>query len=205
MAAKKISRNDPCPCGSGKKFKHCCIHKGIDWEARLAPPGLPVSRGTCEPAPLPPGFTSLVPFDRIDAQLKEIAKASPVPAEWKRLVDQLSDRTTDEERVRTYKAIRDAGVLPADAAFFLFGHAVQWIPPEGIASQEEDEDDEAGEADLERHTLTLLRRFGLNDITDLYAQDHLAFNRRYAQGRQFFFEPPDEALAVRLREMGIIE
>jgi len=21
---KKISRNDPCPCGSGKKFKHCC-------------------------------------------------------------------------------------------------------------------------------------------------------------------------------------
>src|SRR5262249_7855135 len=19
-----ISRNDPCPCGSGKKFKHCC-------------------------------------------------------------------------------------------------------------------------------------------------------------------------------------
>jgi Family of unknown function (DUF5677)/SEC-C motif len=21
----KIGRNDPCPCGSGKKFKHCCI------------------------------------------------------------------------------------------------------------------------------------------------------------------------------------
>jgi len=21
---KKISRNDPCPCGSGKKFKKCC-------------------------------------------------------------------------------------------------------------------------------------------------------------------------------------
>ncbi|MDE6968157.1 MAG: SEC-C domain-containing protein, partial [Eubacterium sp.] len=20
-------RNDPCPCGSGKKFKHCCINK----------------------------------------------------------------------------------------------------------------------------------------------------------------------------------
>jgi SWIM/SEC-C metal-binding protein len=20
----KIGRNDPCPCGSGKKFKHCC-------------------------------------------------------------------------------------------------------------------------------------------------------------------------------------
>jgi preprotein translocase subunit SecA len=22
-AAPKIGRNDPCPCGSGKKFKHC--------------------------------------------------------------------------------------------------------------------------------------------------------------------------------------
>ena len=21
---KKISRNEPCPCGSGKKFKRCC-------------------------------------------------------------------------------------------------------------------------------------------------------------------------------------
>jgi preprotein translocase subunit SecA len=21
---KKVGRNDPCPCGSGKKYKHCC-------------------------------------------------------------------------------------------------------------------------------------------------------------------------------------
>lgn len=26
---KKIERNEPCPCGSGKKFKKCCIEKGI--------------------------------------------------------------------------------------------------------------------------------------------------------------------------------
>ena len=24
---KKIGRNDPCPCGSGKKYKLCCINK----------------------------------------------------------------------------------------------------------------------------------------------------------------------------------
>ncbi|MBN2035593.1 MAG: SEC-C domain-containing protein [Chitinispirillaceae bacterium] len=24
-----VGRNDPCPCGSGKKFKRCC--RGIDW------------------------------------------------------------------------------------------------------------------------------------------------------------------------------
>ncbi|MFH1728632.1 MAG: YchJ family protein [Pseudomonadota bacterium] len=24
---EKVGRNDPCPCGSGKKFKKCCINK----------------------------------------------------------------------------------------------------------------------------------------------------------------------------------
>ncbi len=25
---KKVARNDPCPCGSGKKYKHCCGKSG---------------------------------------------------------------------------------------------------------------------------------------------------------------------------------
>jgi uncharacterized protein YecA (UPF0149 family) len=24
-AAPKVGRNDPCPCGSGKKYKKCCL------------------------------------------------------------------------------------------------------------------------------------------------------------------------------------
>ncbi len=32
----KTGRNDPCPCGSGKKFKHCCLRKG-DGEQRSGP------------------------------------------------------------------------------------------------------------------------------------------------------------------------
>jgi tetratricopeptide (TPR) repeat protein len=31
----KAGRNDPCPCGSGKKYKHCCLEK--DRAAELAP------------------------------------------------------------------------------------------------------------------------------------------------------------------------
>lgn len=23
-----VGRNDPCPCGSGKKFKKCCLRRG---------------------------------------------------------------------------------------------------------------------------------------------------------------------------------
>jgi SEC-C motif-containing protein len=26
-SAPKTGRNDPCPCGSGKKYKHCCLGK----------------------------------------------------------------------------------------------------------------------------------------------------------------------------------
>jgi len=26
-AATKVGPNDPCPCGSGKKYKKCCMHK----------------------------------------------------------------------------------------------------------------------------------------------------------------------------------
>ena len=29
---KKIGPNDPCPCGSGKKYKKCCMRKDIDSE-----------------------------------------------------------------------------------------------------------------------------------------------------------------------------
>ena len=30
MARTKIGRNDACPCGSGKKYKKCCLRKGAD-------------------------------------------------------------------------------------------------------------------------------------------------------------------------------
>src|SRR5260370_36414260 len=32
MPRKKLSRNAPCPCGSGKKYKHCCWGKGFEWQ-----------------------------------------------------------------------------------------------------------------------------------------------------------------------------
>jgi SEC-C motif len=30
VSCKNLSRNAPCPCGSGKKYKHCCYCKGED-------------------------------------------------------------------------------------------------------------------------------------------------------------------------------
>ncbi len=32
---EKIGRNDPCPCGSGKKYKNCCLSKNQEAEKSL--------------------------------------------------------------------------------------------------------------------------------------------------------------------------
>lgn len=32
---KDIGRNDPCPCGSGKKYKQCCLQKDTAGPAGL--------------------------------------------------------------------------------------------------------------------------------------------------------------------------
>ena len=30
MDHHRVSRNDPCPCGSGKKYKNCCRRKEVE-------------------------------------------------------------------------------------------------------------------------------------------------------------------------------
>ena len=35
LAMSKVRRNDPCLCGSGQKYKHCCMDKG-----QAAPPAV---------------------------------------------------------------------------------------------------------------------------------------------------------------------
>ena len=32
----KVGRNDPCPCGSGEKYKNCCIKKGEAFLRKMA-------------------------------------------------------------------------------------------------------------------------------------------------------------------------
>lgn len=49
----KIGRNDPCPCGSGKKYKRCCL--AVDQAAR-----------TAAREPLDPGLSRLPPTPTLD-------------------------------------------------------------------------------------------------------------------------------------------
>ena len=46
----KIARNARCPCGSGKKYKNCCLQKDLE-EARVAEQSVPYEEN---PAPAIP-------------------------------------------------------------------------------------------------------------------------------------------------------
>jgi preprotein translocase subunit SecA len=43
-AGQKVGRNDPCPCGSGKKYKHCCMRKEMAQAAGTQAPASSRSR-----------------------------------------------------------------------------------------------------------------------------------------------------------------
>src|SRR3954465_6148898 len=39
MSRERTSRNDPCPCGSGKKYKRCCAKQPPEPAGKIEPPG----------------------------------------------------------------------------------------------------------------------------------------------------------------------
>lgn len=70
MSNERIGRNDPCPCGSGKKYKRCCLSDDERHAAtrRVAAP-------TVEPAALAP--TRTLDPHRIPELLRELARKAP--------------------------------------------------------------------------------------------------------------------------------
>ena len=65
----KTGRNDPCPCGSGKKYKHCCLKKDEAAEHKAL---AAISQGTQERGGSPPRFADLVKIvDTLAAQYKD--------------------------------------------------------------------------------------------------------------------------------------
>ena len=63
----KIGRNDPCPCGSGKKYKKCCMASD-EAAARAARPA--------QPAAAPARRPSLASYFQEHDELDELTEAS---------------------------------------------------------------------------------------------------------------------------------
>ena len=150
------------------------------------------------------------PFHVVDTKLKAIAKTRPDSAAWKGLVEQLTDATTAADRMKTYKAVREAKVIPDEAAEFLFVWAIQWMPSEGDQSaftltEDGEIDEERVSQSLDQHIVSMLRKFDVDDLAEMYRNHRLEFDRRHERGRQFFYGPPDERLRGVLKAKGIID
>jgi hypothetical protein len=97
MGRERLSRNSPCPCGSGKKYKHCCSHKGFEWVADddgtitrstpLTPEAVDilhqqrekfVAKFGREPGPDEPLFFDAPPVEQIEFQMVQAMKAAGI-------------------------------------------------------------------------------------------------------------------------------
>lgn len=95
MSRKRISRNAPCPCGSGKKYKNCCYHKGFEWqedEEGSIYKSVPMSSEVTdildeqrqkfidkfgrEPGPNDPVFFDMPPLEHVEHEMVEAMKAA---------------------------------------------------------------------------------------------------------------------------------
>lgn len=101
---QKLGRNDPCPCGSGKKYKKCCMDSP-DRDIALSAPAQSSKRPTITAPPEP-----TTAADRI-ASRADMAEAKALVAAAARRVQQKKPESVDEsayERVKRNPLLADA-------------------------------------------------------------------------------------------------
>ena len=75
--AKQVKRNDPCPCGSGKKYKHCCMHPDPETPQRPAhTPDVPCDQRQPEPERLAQSIENTFGLIRAGRYDQAVATAS---------------------------------------------------------------------------------------------------------------------------------
>src|SRR5262249_56131416 len=67
----KTGRNDPCPCGSGKKYKHCCLKKDEAAEHEA----LAAAAAAKPPRPIAPKTMVYPDFDDDEDELTSASNA----------------------------------------------------------------------------------------------------------------------------------
>lgn len=112
MSTAKTGRNDPCPCGSGKKYKQCCLQK--DEAARKPPPAPPPAP---RPAPRPPAKAAPPPAPPEPPE----PPREPTPEErwWGELGAQIEDAKDADEASAIVRRAIEEGPQPPDGAWLM--------------------------------------------------------------------------------------
>jgi len=87
---EKIGRNAPCPCGSGKKYKKCCLPLHQESSAQ---------QQSAEPFTLVPGFTELDRLSNRVGDLIEEGRLDEAEAVCHELLSRYPDQIDGTERL----------------------------------------------------------------------------------------------------------
>ncbi|MDE0705081.1 MAG: SEC-C metal-binding domain-containing protein [Rhodospirillaceae bacterium] len=83
----KIGRNQPCPCGSGRKYKRCCGQRGRAGQAPATPPEAPTGYHWAETdldrlSNSVPRLVGEGRLDEADAACEELRTRYPEVVDW---------------------------------------------------------------------------------------------------------------------------
>ena len=155
----------------------------------------------------------------INAKLAGIVAAAPARPDWYEAWMSLGPESTEEERLKVYQSIRNAGTVPDDAGFYLVAWQIDVIASrfaekafcetdERLAAIERTHGLEEGdvwgpdEAPEEYETLRhkqqvawdriyadKLQEFGEHELARRFQDDPAGFQRQSENGRQYFHGP----------------
>jgi hypothetical protein len=155
----------------------------------------------------------------INAKLAGILESSSSPPVWHDAWRGLNWQSSEEQRLKVYQAVRDSGLLPAEAGFYLVSWQIDAMTSletetslldldDRMQTMEKEYELEKGkewpldavppeyEELLRQHQLAWdrlfvvkLEAFGEQEMADLYRNDPEEFQGRSEAGRQFFHGP----------------
>jgi len=180
--SNKLSRNDPCHCGSGRKYKKCCMRK--DRAALLARRKSAASRTKRKRSRTArragPRTDRHGIIIKSDAQIEGIRKASQLT---RSILDMVGERiapgvTTEEINTWVHGAIEDAGARPAPLNYHGFPKSVCTSINEVVCHGIPADDVVLSEGDIINVDVTSILDGYYGDASRMYMLGEVAENAR---------------------------
>ena len=138
----RTGRNAPCPCGSGKKYKKCCLGKG---RARLPGRGIlpdpeanPYGHLQAPPAKVGPKRTAEEePRQAPSSHPAQVSIQDPETARWDAIWDRYRATPPAEQLAFVQKVIEEEPAVLADDAFHLCADLVDEMQSDGRVAEAE--------------------------------------------------------------------
>src|SRR5262249_15074347 len=120
--AMKVGRNDPCPCGSGKKYKKCCLPKDQATSATqpaavLPPPAMTRSPRADSSRSQPEGSDRSSPLAHATKAPRPPSPPNPVRERAERRWQEFESQSEEGRIALFIETLDDAEVMTDDMAF----------------------------------------------------------------------------------------